>query len=394
MTIAQAREVGMRQRAIEGSGALGKFQQLPVYEGVNTLKQRAEAAGLNYERDKFNEENQTKIARAYIAGIYPGGEAQLIKDAKKDPMILADKLKGVYPSLPGGSQPNVHTSGYLDRYKTALEKYRVALSPGKIPKADYIKGVLDESGEPGFDVTWKGNDNIAVLPGKVKEVGQLYGSGYGNVVVIESVDPVTGKKVDVLYSHFPNGGIKVKVGQQVNTGQILGRMGKPGEPGIGNITGQHASIDFYEPNSNSKYSRWDGLSREIINSAKTGKNPSNWPTAQAQPDKPSVTRQPSPPPPKVRTKMTRKSWDPRDSGLKQNEKGEWVKASLAPNEPKALASGIDTEASYEKTGGINVTTVVRQPMIIREEVQTPSSRFSPTLNNYGTTNKNLSSVIG
>jgi len=163
--------------------------------------------------------------------------------------------------------------------------------PGKIPKADYIKGVLDESGEPGFDVTWKGNNNIAVLPGMVKEIGPLYGSGYGNVVVVESIDPVTGKKVDVMYAHFPDGGISVRKDQQVNTGQVLGRMGKPGERGIGNISGQHASIDFYEPNSRKgqitgRYSRWQQLSKEIISGAQTGNNPSNWPKPKQQPPRP------------------------------------------------------------------------------------------------------------
>jgi len=366
MTIAQAREVGMKQRAIAGSGALGKFQQLPVYNGVNVLKQRAEAAGLNYERDKFNEENQTKIARAYMAGVYPGGESQLIKDARKDPMILANKLKGIYPSLPGGSQPNVHTSGYLSRYQQSLEKYKITLSYGRIPKADYIKGVLDESGEPGFDVTWKGNNNIAILPGKVKEVGKLYGFAYGNVVVVESIDPVNGKKVDVLYSHFPNGGIKVTPGQQVNTGQVLGRMGKPGEPGIGNITGQHASIDFYEPNKNTKYSRWQGLSREIINSAKTGNNISNQPTPIQKPD----TRQSSPPPAQVRTKLTRPSWNlERDSGLKLNPKtGQYEKASLAPTSIPKIASGLNQEPTYSDIGG---TTVAMQPIYIPQLTPVP-----------------------
>ncbi len=364
MTIAQAREVGMNQRAIAGSGALGKFQQLPVYNGVNILKQRAEAAGLNYERDKFNEENQTKIARAYIAGIYPGGEVQLIQDARKDPMILANKLKGVYPSLPGGSQPNVHTSGYLSRYQQSLEKYKVTLSHGRIPKADYIKGVLDESGEPGFDVTWKGNNNIAILPGKVKEVGKLYGSGYGNVVVVESIDPVNGKKVDVLYSHFPDGGISVTPGQQVNTGQVLGRMGKPGEPGIGNITGQHASIDFYEHNKNSKYSRWQGLSREIINSAKTGSNLSNRPTPTPKSD----TRPQSPPPAQVRTKPTRPSWTP--AGLEKLPDGTYRKrASLAPSTSPKIASGLNQETTY---GGIKETIIARLPIPIPQPTLIPT----------------------
>ena len=184
----------------------------------------------------------------------------------------------------------------------------LTISPGKIPKADYIKGVLDESGEPGFDVTWRGNNNIAVLPGRVKEVGQLYGANYGNVVVVESIDPVTGKKVDVMYAHFPTGGISVREGQQVSTGQVLGRMGKPGERGIGNITGQHASIDFYTPNTQrgqiiGRYSRWQQLSKEIISSAQTGNIPKNWPkpdsTIQQQP--PTPQQQPSTPTSQQRT---------------------------------------------------------------------------------------------
>jgi len=165
----------------------------------------------------------------------------------------------------------------IGSFPGAISAKVTRLPIGNIPKADYIKGVFDESGEPGFDVTWKGDNNVAILPGTIKEVGQLYGSGYGNVVVVESVDPVTGKKVDVLYAHFPNGGISVRPGDVVGTGQVLGRMGKPGEPGIGNITGQHASIDFYEPGSKNKYSNWQRLSSEIISAAQTGRNPSTWP---------------------------------------------------------------------------------------------------------------------
>jgi hypothetical protein len=195
-----------------------------------------------------------------------------------------------------GTKGTKYTELIADNFRKKLRGETLQISSGaislssgtgNIPKADYIKGVFDQSDEPGFDVTWKGDNNIAILPGRVKEVGMLYGANYGNVVVIESIDPVNGKKVDVLYSHFPTGGISVKEGQTVSIGQVLGRMGKPGERGIGNITGQHASIDFYSPNRGrgqitGRYSRWQGLAREVISSAQTGNLPRNWKTLQQQ----------------------------------------------------------------------------------------------------------------
>lgn len=195
MTIAQARETGMRQRATSGSGALGKFQQIPVYDGVNVLKQRAEAAGLNYERDKFNEENQTKIARAYLASIYPGGESQMIKDARKDPMILASKLKGVYPSLPGGSQQNVHTSGYLSRYRNALQKYQgVTVGPSQNQGITYQTNTYRNQyyGAPrpgrkhaGVDLQmYSGSKQITFLGGRVIHIGNEPGGYYQYVDIL------------------------------------------------------------------------------------------------------------------------------------------------------------------------------------------------------------------
>ena len=67
--------------------------------------------------------------------------------------------------------------------------------------------------------------NYSVFPGKVVEVGPLYGAGYGNVVVVRSVDPHNGKEFDALYAHFPNGGIVVKEGQKVSAGTRLGAVG-------------------------------------------------------------------------------------------------------------------------------------------------------------------------
>lgn len=227
MTIAEAREVGMRQRSIEGSGALGKFQQIPVYNGVNVLKQRAEAAGLNYQTDKFNEENQTKITRAYLAGIYPGGEEQLVKDARKDPMILANKLKGVYPSLPGGSQPNVHTSGYLNRFRNAYAKYK---SPSSRPTTGSIAAVLPfgnpqfssgfkTSNRPdheGIDIGVDPNSPVTALQdGRVIDIYRNFG-GVGDAVVVKHSDGTMW-----IYGHVIS---SVNIGNPVRKGQTIAKV--------------------------------------------------------------------------------------------------------------------------------------------------------------------------
>ena len=142
--------------------------------------------------------NQTKIARAYLASIYPGGESQMIKDARKDPMILASKLKGVYPSLPGGSQPNVHTPGYLSRYRNALQKYQgVTVGPSQNQGITYQTNTYQNQyyGAPrpgrkhaGVDLQmYSGSKQITFLGGKVVDIvndptGKL--SGYYTYVDI------------------------------------------------------------------------------------------------------------------------------------------------------------------------------------------------------------------
>lgn len=391
MTIAQAREVGMNQRAIAGSGALGKFQQLPVYNGVNVLKQRAEAAGLNYERDKFNEENQTKIARAYIAGIYPGGEAQLIKDARKDPMILANKLKGVYPSLPGGSQPNVHTSGYLSRYQQSLEKYRNiklgAITADQIYPLSQGQG-KDVSGEPGIDFTYRGGKTLALYPGTVTAIASQLnpnGSGYGNYVLVESVDPNNGKKFTTLYAHFGNGKIYVRKGDIVQSGTPLGAQPNTNIRGhfTGSGDGEHTSADFYEIDGRTRYSGANRLINQVLG-AFSGRNP--YPTKVTPKVSKPDTRPPSPPP---RTEMlggkkwtqhsVTKNWTDQFGNMYSNgdfqnrliqERRRGNQASLAPTTPQKIASGLNQQTSY---GG---TLVAIQPIHIKEIAYMPSNNSS------------------
>ena len=133
----------------------------------------------------------------------------------------------------------------------------------------------DRSGEPGVDFSFQDfKNNYNLFPGYVLETGLLYGKGYGNVVVVRSIDPSNGKEFDALYSHFPDGGIAVKTGQQVAAGDLLGSVGfvsvdTPGVPQIqpnnaGNMSGWHTSVDFFEPDSATRYSNADKLINLVV----------------------------------------------------------------------------------------------------------------------------------
>jgi len=141
----------------------------------------------------------------------------------------------------------------------------------------------DRSGEPGVDFSFQDyKNNYNLFPGYVLETGLLYGKGYGNVVVVRSVDPSNGNEFDSLYSHFPDGGINVKAGQEVSAGDLLGSVGfvsvdTPGVPQLqpnnaGNMSGWHTSVDFFEPDSPARYRNADSLINLVIGASGTTPN--------------------------------------------------------------------------------------------------------------------------
>jgi hypothetical protein len=105
------------------TGALGAFQFHSSY-----LRERAVSAGLNPAIEKFSMENQIKIMRNFMAVVYgEGGEVKLLESLKSgglqtDVFPKLSRNLG-WPSLPGGSQPNVHTPQAASRYQKYLQKY-------------------------------------------------------------------------------------------------------------------------------------------------------------------------------------------------------------------------------------------------------------------------------
>jgi hypothetical protein len=73
-----------------------------------------------------------------------------------------------WPSLPGGSQSNVHTAGSASRYQTNLKKYQEAAKnppptptppPNKPTGPDWLKGIGDNFGVPLGGSFYFGPDN-------------------------------------------------------------------------------------------------------------------------------------------------------------------------------------------------------------------------------------------
>lgn len=126
-------------------------------------------------------------------------------------------------------------------------------------------------GQPGFDLYFEDKRFPALLDGKVKQIGRE--KGYGNYIVVESIDPKTGQTVDVLYGHLADGSIKVKEGDLVGTGQQIATQGGTGN--VRSVDGTIASVDFLAPapkgsGSMAPYARWSQLVDEISSNIQKG----------------------------------------------------------------------------------------------------------------------------
>jgi murein DD-endopeptidase MepM/ murein hydrolase activator NlpD len=143
-------------------------------------------------------------------------------------------------------------------------RVRATASSGSFEKPSSVN-FESSSGQPGVDLYFESKRFPAVLGGVVKDVSRE--SGYGNYVVVESVDPLTGQKVDVLYGHLADG-VSLRPGQRVNAGQVIGTQGGTGN--VRSADGTIASIDFFAPRPSGSrdmtpYSGFDRLRRHVVN---------------------------------------------------------------------------------------------------------------------------------
>jgi len=102
----------------------------------------------------FSPENQDIAAWDLAIRAYGQGEKGLIMALKKNPLEVANKLSGTWTSLPGGSQPNVHTKGFLSRFKSSTLRYNLGSTVSGVGKtlanaASFLKGMSTSAGPEG-----------------------------------------------------------------------------------------------------------------------------------------------------------------------------------------------------------------------------------------------------
>jgi len=295
--------IGRRTPDGRSSDAAGRYQFLST-----TWDPLAKQLGLK----DFSPANQDRAAWQLAVNRYGYGVNGIIKDLRTDPMKVAYKLNGTWPSLPGGSQQNNATKGFLGRYNANVAKYRGQGSPStaKIapdsPAANVSDCVCDpempdgtlpppvqqpagghivtsEMGmrklalSPGMHMGVDISGNVgeylkAFTSGVVEDVGEDPG-GYGYYV-----NWIDSFGIAHFYGHM-NKPAFVKRGQKVTAGTVLGVLGSTGRSSGPHLHWEAATNPSDTGGDKSAVlSRFNPLSRYSKESPFTGSRQSGGPT--------------------------------------------------------------------------------------------------------------------
>jgi hypothetical protein len=249
-------ESGFIPNRVSSAGARGIAQIVPKYHpGVNPDDPIASI--------KYAARHIAETQRQF------GGDMRLALLAYNGGTPTIAKYRGPIP----GSRENQQ---YYGKVMKAAAKYGYgqAWNDPATMRGRFASSITFDSGQPGIDVYFEDKNFTTVLPGRVKEVGNQTtagGNGYGNYVVVESIDPLTQRPVDVLYAHLDS--INVKEGQSLKAGSRIGRQGGTGR--VVSQDGTIASIDFLAPapkgsKSMAPYSGYEQLRRYIAKNLRQG----------------------------------------------------------------------------------------------------------------------------
>jgi len=243
--------------AVSKRGARGIAQIMPEYHPGFT-QYNDPVASINYAAKYLSQ-----LQRQF------GGNLQLAIIAYNAGPGNVERYRGPIPG-------NAESQGYYKKVMKGAYKYGYgqALRDPSMIRPGVVSSVTFDSGQPGIDVFFENKKFTSVLPGRVKEVGNqtnAQGGGYGNYVVVESIDPLTNRPVDVLYAHLDS--INVQEGQRLNAGSVLGRQGGTGR--VVSADGTIASIDFFAPRPKGSkdmtpYSGYQQLRSHIANKLRKG----------------------------------------------------------------------------------------------------------------------------
>jgi hypothetical protein len=108
-----------------GGSALGHYQMLARTQMEQAAKLGITPQQMMSDPDRYG--NQAHGAWRLLADKALAKTGQPLNDLlmQQRARTATDAIKGLYPSVPGGSQPNVHTPGYFNRYTDARERYGI-----------------------------------------------------------------------------------------------------------------------------------------------------------------------------------------------------------------------------------------------------------------------------
>jgi murein DD-endopeptidase MepM/ murein hydrolase activator NlpD len=254
MTLAQV----MQQRNA-GYRHFGAYQFNP-----DTMMAVAQRLGIN-PNAVFNKETQQRLAYGMIyeeALPWRGGLNDFVQGRSTNIAAARNDIRTEWSALRNVSDQQLDTMLRQARQQRAESKRQTSLASFR-PKVYSV--TLERGGprdQPGLDIYFEDKQFPAVIDGVVKDKG--FDSGYGYYTVVESISPISGERVDVLYSH-QNAPGPVQIGQTVRKGQIIGQQGSAGNVrGADSIT----SIDFFKPaprgsRSMAPYQGWRKLAESI-----------------------------------------------------------------------------------------------------------------------------------
>ncbi len=207
---------------------------------------------------EFTPENQDIAAYRLAVAAYGYGESGLIKDLKKDPLKVANKLSGTWTSLPGGMEPNNATNGFISRYQARVKKYQSQSGPSlsakgvkKFSRSDitsFFKQQESFRSKPHEGMDIAANQGTAIsfgMGGTVLGVWRTNSGardangGYGTYMDIKFSD---GRIARI--AHLSDVPSSIKRGTTFGANQIIAYSGgKPGAAGSGRSGGPHIHLE-------------------------------------------------------------------------------------------------------------------------------------------------------
>jgi murein DD-endopeptidase MepM/ murein hydrolase activator NlpD len=236
----------------------------------STLKAAVAREGIDPNTTKFDPATQDRLALGLLKNRAPAwdfitGKSSNLAAAQDALAAEWAVFKGAsgagrYDGDSAGNRASLDSARYLREMRASYQRMgtrALGQSQGNLTRANVLSINREEPGkdrfQPGVDIFFKDQQFPSLVDGVVKDVN--FERGYGNYVVIETVDPTTGEKYDVLKSHLNQ--VYVKKGDRVRIGSLVGKQGSTGRTSPGGI----ASIDFLQsapPGSGSTtpYRRW------------------------------------------------------------------------------------------------------------------------------------------